>query len=369
MFNGHNETKQVFGLFGKLFSICKADEILNSKDYSYKISELRNADMVSPDIFDEYYWHLLSSFFDYLQFLPDSREKNLPLINVALARVKLAFDHVSKYKDSRFQYAYISLAALIDIGVCLSDYEIIITDYEGKPLDIWHPFVRGLSDYSDYHYKIRPCNFYNKKIRYQANPIIACKIMPESGLNFIKEDPVLFGQWLSALLGQDDGGDLAADLDAIKSFSQSSMVGSNLDSSIISSDMYADAEAFWHWLQSKLQEGKNCSVKSGEINFDLDAMAKEYAGVNNLNYSELKRKLLALGVVKADQVRKKVSAGFSGLSMFDTKVKDSKVNCKITTSVNLSGQKYYRDQTSIADSNNKIRASISNSQQQNQQMT
>lgn len=364
MFNEISDTERHEHLAGSLYTICQADQVLSKGEYKEKLAELKSIGIVEPSLFDEYYWHLFACLFDYMQFIPDPRQRNYPMINVALAKAKVAFKNVEKYKDSRFQYAYISLSVFADLGVCLSDYEVVIADSEGKPLDLWHPLVRGLSNYVGYHYKIRPHNFKDKKIRHLSNPILACNIMPESGLVFLREDPLLFGQWIRALCGEDDTGDLAAGLDAVKAFPRSSMV-SDMGDPV--HDCYGHVEAFWQWVLANLHDGKNCQTNKGQVSFDLDSLAKEYSQGKNISCSELKKKLKDLKVISEVNAINEKSRS-SGFSMFDAATKKA-VNYKINASVKLASGSYYRAQGSIIDASNKRKDSIKIANDQNQQMT
>lgn len=348
-----------------IFTVKPADTILSQKNYVEKVDELRKASCMSFEMFDQHYWHLLANFTNYLQMLPDPREKNAPLLHVALARAKVAFSHVANHRDQRFQYAYVSLALFADLGVCLTDYDVFICDDQGEVLDTWHPFARSLADYGGYYYKIRPTNLYPKKIRFDANVVLACAILPEFGLVYLKEDPQLFSQWLRALAGKDDAGDLSAVLDTTRAFPRGSMLN-NIDSSLISSDMCGDAEAFWAWIKDNLAKKEGFSVlDKDKVLLDIEGLAKDYAKNFNKDASQLKRQLEKLKVIAAEQVSSGEKAAYSGF--FSSKDK-AQAKHAVTVSVQTD-KKYVAQKSSMNESMANHNASMVLEEQKNQQTT
>lgn len=344
-----------------------ADDILSTKVYQDKISELKAKSCLSFAIFEGHYWHLIANLANYMQLLPDPRQKNYPMLHVALARAKVAFEHVANHKDQRFQYAYVALAMFSDLGVSLVDYDVLICDVEGEVLDQWHPFVRGLADYTGYFYKVRPTNLYPKALRYDANVILACAIMPEFGLYYLKEDPVLFSQWLRALTGKEDAGDFSAVLDTSKAFSKSDLI-TNLDPSLISADMCGDAEAFWGWLQDKLSQKENSEIKSGEVTIDVDAMVDTYAKEYKKDPTVIKRRLNQIRVIKQDKVKAKSAS--TGSMFFSGKAKKEKATARAVVNKSvMANKKYVKLAGSIQQSHDKFQAAKQVSQQKNQQTT
>lgn len=368
MFNADFEQNQKVDT-RNIFRVRKADEILSLDVYSKKIDSLKLESGMSSKIFDEFYWHLIANLTNYLQVLPDPRERNAALLHVALARAKVAFNHVKNHQDQRFQYAYISLAMFADLGVCLTDYEVLICDDEGAVLDCWHPFVRGLEDYIGYYYKVRPTNLYPKKMRYDANPVLACAIMPEFGLNFLKEDPQLFSQWLSALTGKDDAGDLSAVLNTDRAFPRSDLIV-NLDPSLVSIDMCGDAEAFWQWLQTKLAHKNNFELSDDKkVMVEIDNMLKEYEKSGQKNISSIKSKLDKIKVLQ-EQKQKSQPSNVSRYSGFfaEKGARTSAVKSAVIGSV-IASEKYIKQEASITESNERQQSARSLSENQNQQMT
>ena len=348
-----------------IFTVKSADTILSQKKYVEKIDELRKASGMSFEMFDQHYWHLLANFANYLQMLPDPREKNAPLLHVALARAKVAFSHIANHKNERFQYAYVSLSLFADLGVCLTDYDVLICNDQGEVLDTWHPFVRSLADYGGYYYKIRPTNLYPKKIRFDANVVLACAIMPEFGLVYLKEDPQLFSQWLRALTGKDDAGDLSAVLDTTRAFPRSSML-SNIDASLISADMCGDAEAFWAWIKDNVsQKDGYADVNQGKVMLDVEALAKDYAKQFNKDASQLKRQLDKLKVISAIKASSGAKSAYSGF--FGGK---AQANSKQAVVVSMqAAKKYVSYQVSMNESKANHNASMVLEEQKNQQTT
>ena len=370
MFNADFKEKQNKSVDTKnIFKVKKADDILSLEVYSEKIAALKSASGMTAKVFDEFYWHLIANLTNYLQVLPDPRERNAALLHVALARAKVAFHHVKNHQDQRFQYAYISLSMFADLGVCLTDYEVLICDDEGVVLDHWHPFVRGLEDYIGYYYKVRPSTLYPKKMRFDANPVLACAIMPEFGLNFLKEDPRLFSQWLRALTGKDDAGDLSAVLDSNKAFPRSDLIA-NLDPSLVSVDMCGDAEVFWQWLQTKLAHKNNFELSDNKkVTVEIDNLLKEYEKSGQKNISSIKRKLDKIKVLH-EQKQKSQKGNASSYSGFFAggRPKSNSVKSAVIGSV-MAAEKYIKQTASITESNDRQQSAISLSENQNQQMT
>lgn len=349
-----------------IMSIKGADDILHYKEYQDKISELKSKSGLSFALFEEHYWHLITNLTNYMQLLPDPRQKNYPILHVALARARIAFEHVVNCKDQRFQYAYVALALFSDLGICLTDYDVLICDIEGEVLDQWHPLVRGLSDYTGYFYKIRPTNLYPRALRFDVNVILACSIMPEFGLFYIREDPLLFSQWLRALSGKDDCGGFSAVLDTTKAFSKSDLIN-NLDPSLVSADMCGDAEEFWVWLQRMLIDKENYDLQNGIINIDLDALIDKYAKESKKEASSIKRRLQQIDVLKS--VNSKITSNAVGSMFFGGSGKEKTVNnSKINKSVNA-GKNYIKLASSLTESKDKFESAKAIAQQQNQQST
>lgn len=332
---------------GKLFEIRTSDKILSNKKYTEQVRLLQDILQIDKELFNDFYWGLFASVIGYMQFLPDPRMSGAAIADVVLAKAKTACEHVVKYKDQRFQYAYISLSVLYDLGFTFVDYDIFICDHSGEVLLDWHPLVRGLDSYEGYFYKVRPTNIYPKNLRFDVNPILACNILPESALCFLKEDPLLFSQWLRALSGKDDTGDLIIDFSKVGSVEASSVFDS-----VIVSDLYGDAEAFWYWLQEKITHDDKYEVIDGQVIVDLDAYLKNYCQKNNKDFYSIKNNLGKIGVLGA---KKSFNSKFSNVvnvkspGMFSDVRKDSKQGFIINKSIAL-GKDYLPKDSSMANS-------------------
>jgi hypothetical protein len=261
------------------------------------------------------------------------------------------------------------LAVFSDLGACVADYSVLITDADGKVLDQLNPLIRGLSDYEGYYYKLRLLSHYPKSMRCDVNPILACKIMPEIGLKFLQEDPVMFSQWLRALAGKPEEGDFAAVLDTTRAFPKNDVIA-NLDPSLVASDMYGEAENFWLWVQKNLEKKKNYEVANGDFMLDVDSLVKEYSSVNNVDVASVKRQLKSIRVVDAAKVSGKKSAGNKGYScsLFTAKSTDESRKYKVQTTI-ANNAKTYVVKGSLKEFSERNQSGLQLESDKNQQLT
>ncbi|MGB5254959.1 MAG: MobH family relaxase [Sedimenticolaceae bacterium] len=116
-------------------------------------------------------------------------------------------EEIAKQQDL-WTYAIATSALLHDVGKPITDIVVTyVLPTNGKP-QRWQPLTSSLP--AGAHYRFR----FNAQRRYHRHalipPLMAHRILPQAGLDWLASEPALFDAWLATISGDDNAGTLAA---------------------------------------------------------------------------------------------------------------------------------------------------------------
>lgn len=245
--------------FSAMYPVCSGRDILKAAPYQQKISQLESWSLLAHEgAFQELFLPVLTNYAEFVQMLPDARENNRPLLHVALSRCMASMQKsANSAMPPRVQYAIFSASLMLQLGMVHTDYKVMLSNDDGAYLSEWSPFFQFMTDTAAPFYKIRPTTGHPPILLPTVTPILAQKLLPLSGFEWIAEDPVLLIQWVNALSRRDETGLLGQVLDSAEDLQADFLA--EFDDIVVQSE-HAEAtqlgEAYWQWLKKQVAQGQ-----------------------------------------------------------------------------------------------------------------
>lgn len=248
---------------GFLLPVLTADELLVSSRHKGLLRQVRDLCVeFSQSDFDHSFGLLLHYFIEFVQLLPQESNGIMgSLLNTSLAR---AVTTIQKYVQFRknasplLKFAVFSAALLKDIGRVISNQRIVLTDEAGELFRDWNPFSGSMVGQSEF-YKMYPISAKYLKIEKEATPLLARQLIAPDVFLWLSHDPVVFADWLAALLGEPGVGSKEISL-AISRTKREDILAilNGLDSAPVEMieppEKYADD--FYRWLKEGIEKGE-----------------------------------------------------------------------------------------------------------------
>ena len=115
-------------------------------------------------------------------------------------------EEIAKHQDL-WTYATATSALLHDVGKPITDIVVTyVLPTEGRP-QRWQPLTASLPADAQYRFRFNPQRQYHRHAL--IPPLLAHRILPQAGLDWLASEPAVFDAWLGTISG-DDTGPLAA---------------------------------------------------------------------------------------------------------------------------------------------------------------
>jgi Putative helicase/Putative conjugal transfer nickase/helicase TraI C-term len=248
---------------GFLLPVLTAEELLSSSRHKGLLRQIRD---LTPEFsqadFDRSYGKLIFDFMEFVQLLPHKSNGIIgSLLNYSLAR---AVATIQKYCLSGksnitplLKFAVFSAALLKDVGRVWSNQRIVMTDPDSEFFRDWNPMSGTMLGQTQF-YKMYPISAAYLKIEKESTPLLARQLIPHDVFLWLSNDPVLFADWLAALLGEEGVGakEISLTIALIKREDIIAILNT-LDGAAVDmlppTDPHADA--FYHWLKDGIEKG------------------------------------------------------------------------------------------------------------------
>ena len=296
--------------FSALYPTKFAKDIYTHEIYKDHLEKIKIAAAYTEEgAYDELFTSLLNDFAEFVQMIPDPRQGNQPMLHVGLARCVAAVQKVSGNQglDDRTKYAIFSASLLLFLGTVHVDFKVMVSDEKGAFKYEWSPFYHRFSDPDATYYKVRPVTGSPTALIGLVTPILAQKLMPHVGMEWLAEDPVLLMQWIRVLSRLDGTGILGQTLDSIEDDLYTILKA--FEGIVVEHTLPKETElgeAFWEWIQEKVQSGGlKVNTKGAPLQMtkeglliDIDLLAKEFVGsyARSINWIVVRQQYNMLGL-------------------------------------------------------------------------
>src|SRR3989338_1683866 len=249
---------------GYVLPVLTAEELTFGARHKGLLRQIRDLAEMPSDDYDRTYGDLIHHFMEFVQVLPHKTNGILgSLLNYSLARAVAVFFRYCQLRKNQttplIKFAVFSAALLKDVGRVISNQRIVMVDEEGEYIDDWNPFSGSLLRQSKF-YKMYPIAAFYLRIESEVTPLLARQLLTRDAFLWLSSDLILFADWLSALLSQEEIGskEITWILGIIKRDDILAILNSLEGAAVEMHEPAAtkDAEAFYQWLKSEIENGK-----------------------------------------------------------------------------------------------------------------
>lgn len=212
------------------------------------------------DYFAIIYKQLIDQFASYVNILP--RKLDAGLGSLYCGSVYGAYHTLKQFVDDKpeadclWRFAVFSAALLKQCNVPAKQYQVIITDSEGRFRQRWNPFYNTFEEI-DAQY----CKLYDYSNLYVHNHAILMglalsKTMPQECLQWLASNGDLFSQWLDCLQSEyDTAGILGEALEPLKDEEEISLWEEKLAVELVETPETAPGEILDQWIREAIKDG------------------------------------------------------------------------------------------------------------------
>ena len=287
---------------GYLLPVLNKDELLFSHRHKGLLRLLHDLAEIPEDDFNRSYGAVLQNFMEFTQVLPHKTSGILgSLLNYGLANAVAVFQkycHLRKLQTNPLlKFAVFTAALLHDVGRVLTNQRIVLVDDQGEFIQDWNPFSGSMVGQAKF-FKMYPIAASYLRLEKEVTPLFARQLIPTDYFLWLSSDPLLFADWMAALLGEEGVGakeiTLAVALvkrdDIIAVLS--TLDGANVDMGVpLATEL---GEDFYRWLKKGLESGE-ISVNDENANVHVvaegvlleKALFKRFVEQSNLNVNFL----------------------------------------------------------------------------------
>lgn len=202
------------------------EQLLANNEIHLTISRIRRLAGVSDEFWYNFYYKMFCNYAEFVQKLPASEAHHhcyeggllkhgleavyeiLRLRSGLMLPQGADAETLDKLK-AVWTYACATAALLHDLGKPITDQEIIIQKQGGQK-ETWQPFISNIPVGSIYTPKFRIGRQYHQHAK--ISPLIAHKILPAEGLEWLSSNAELMDYWLNAIQGELEEGGILSDL-------------------------------------------------------------------------------------------------------------------------------------------------------------
>lgn len=183
-------------------------ELLKDKELKEILARIRNLAGVSDELWSEFYLQTFINYAELVQKLPVSKTRPIPLLKYRLQAVNEALRLRSglmlpKGADAEtldrlkavWTYACATSVLLHNLGRAVINQQVTLTLSDGKK-EPWQPIISNIPVGTQYLAK------FSKNIAQEYNkitPLLATRIVPSRGLDWLASDAELIGYWITAI--------------------------------------------------------------------------------------------------------------------------------------------------------------------------
>jgi hypothetical protein len=317
-----------------VFTVYTADALLSGSYFQNILDEINKVADMRDDHFAMLYTPLIYALADYVQvfssrvggaadctFLSKSIRRGLEMMKLAVKQ--------GHEQQDLFNYLCFSAGALINIQRLARNNRVVVCNSAGHYNYLWNPMLSSLTEQGAEHYRVRTVRGLFPAVSESIAVLLAQRLMPERGYDWVSSDHALFAEWL--LLIQDPEharGDLAIIHTNFKQLFPDFDSSLELTGFHIDFDLAEDltlGEDFMRWLDERIKSGKidvngeNSPVQMIAEGAFLETatLAKEYAEMHGgtINTSEISRQFrLMFGILRDRRGPIGYSADFVSMS-------------------------------------------------------
>lgn len=249
---------------GFLLPVLTKDELLFSHRHKGLLRLLRDLAEIPENDFDQSYADVLQNFMEFAQVLPHKTNGVMgSLLNYGLAHTVAVFQKYCQLKRPQatplIKFAVFTAALLRDVGRVLTNQRIILTDDQGEFLGDWNPFSGSMLGQAKF-FKMYPIPAVYLRLEKEVTPLLARQLIPSEYFLWLSSDPLLFADWLAALLDEEGVGAQEVTF-AIKLVKRDDIIavlntldGANVDMTEPAATKHA--EEFYRWLKKRIATGE-----------------------------------------------------------------------------------------------------------------
>lgn len=329
-----------------LYSVKKADELLNTENNLILVEKLRS--LIKPTSrFNYFYLPAIKKFSEFVQdipliqdgvfnrqinFLERGLERSSRTLSLCLEYFfpeEVNFSNVSD-KNTLWIYAIFTAALFLDIGKLAIKYSINLYQNEKKDsFKKWNLYLGAINKTYKYQIDYIKENFDN--LEHAVTPILARQILDSltdissegEGFNWIASDLKVLETWLNLLSGKEDRIPMTSFMSMVPRAEIEILENTRINAQVEITD--PAGEAFLQWLRKELAEGKILmNEKDSKINisnekiFVSSDIFQEFADKNaNYEHPEVIRKqfinILELYFISFSELDQRYRA-FGGMS-------------------------------------------------------
>lgn len=183
-------------------------ELLKDKELKEILARIRSLAGVSDELWSEFYLQTFINYAELVQKLPVSKTRPIPLLKYRLQAVNEALRLRSglmlpKGADAEtldrlkavWTYACATSVLLHNLGRVVINQQVTLTLSDGKK-EPWQPIISNIPVGTQYLAK------FSKNIAQEYNkitPLLASRIVPSRGLDWLASDAELIGYWMTAI--------------------------------------------------------------------------------------------------------------------------------------------------------------------------
>lgn len=294
-------------LTGSVIKLHSAEALLSDPYCDEQLALIKKRLNISPDLWGLMFKPFVEQFALFVQFFPDARSHNKPILFVALTRCATAAASVPTGANDRFRFALFTASLLLNVGIMHTDYRISVVSDKGDFMQEWSPFTGAMFHYADYC-RLFPISNVPSRLGPMVTPVLAQTMMDTKGWQWLSEDSGLLLQWLSFLSAADGKGELGAILDLADEkveLEVANMPAAPIESIHIEKNQFG--ELFWQWVEKHVEE-KHFTFNEEDslihrtesgLWLDIEAMAAAFAKEHKeTSAHEVVAQLEAMGLLK-----------------------------------------------------------------------
>jgi integrating conjugative element relaxase (TIGR03760 family) len=196
--------------------ILSADILLATEKRQQCLTEIRNLLSLPDEEFNRVFQIVTENFAEFVQNLPETERSYYAgtggMLDHALERASLSLFLCRTYllpqdatlssvseSEMLWVYALYTAALVYDIGRLATSHIVTLTDQKGHTLKSWQPFNVSMTEEKASHYVYGFKENHYDHMRWQVTVILALKILPKEGFNWIAGDMAVLESWLGLL--------------------------------------------------------------------------------------------------------------------------------------------------------------------------
>lgn len=302
---------------GLIYPIQTSGDLLKDVSYQKYIDQVK---LISKKYienaeasFDEYFFNtlykdLIHRFVEFVQVLPDSTGRDI-YMNRALLRALWSLESYIRKSERDVHsdgdilpYAIFSSALLFQVGEIFSEVQIQLVDQNGIFKANWNPLDGPMTNFHCEWFRQRPVSKHPVEMIHQMTVIIATKILPELGYQWIAQDRTILEWWYDALIDQYERlGQFDIDLNMERDFVHRSRLKQIDVQGLLPHDLI-NAEEFLEWIKKCNEEKQKQNITGADTYVTRRGLLisekalKAFADKHKVSVNQLSKHLIDAGL-------------------------------------------------------------------------